>query len=99
MSRALFVYILASDDRKLYVGVTNNLAKRIAQHRSTARSSAFTQRHRITRLVFYETHTPPRLAIVREKQIKAWTRKKRVDLIESLNPEWKDLSEEFWIDR
>lgn len=99
MRRTFYVYILASHDRKLYVGITNNLAKRLEQHRSGADASAFTQRHCIDRLVYYETHEYPRNAIAREKQIKSWKRSKRIELIESVNLGWMDLASAGWIDR
>jgi putative endonuclease len=85
-----FVYILASRSRRLYVGVTNNLLVRIAQHRAGA--SAFTARYRIWRLVHCEQTLDVRSAIAREKQLKAWTRAKRIALIEQCNPAWDDLA-------
>ena len=85
-----YVYILASRSRRLYVGVTNNLLVRIAEHR--AGLSSFTARYRIWRLVHCEQTMHVRSAIAREKQIKAWTRAKRVALIEQFNPTWDDLA-------
>ena len=90
MTRRLYVYILASWDRKLYTGVTNNLRTRLTQHRSG--ESDYTHRHDIHRLVYFEMLDPPMVAIQREKQIKSWTRAKRIALIESKNPDWDDLS-------
>jgi putative endonuclease len=90
MTRRLYVYVLASWDRKLYTGVTNNLRTRLTQHRSG--ESDYTHRHDIHRLVYFEMLGPPMVAIQREKQIKSWTRAKRIALIESKNPDWDDLS-------
>ena len=98
MPRSLFVYILASKDRKLYTGLAGNLAKRLERHRSGASSKAYTSRHGIDRLVYFERVSPEN-ARERERQIKGWTRAKRVALIESVNPEWRDLSLSEWLDR
>jgi len=84
-------YILASASGVLYTGVTNNLPLRIIQHRLKL-VPGFTTKYNVTKLVHYETFGDIRQAIAREKQIKAWTRKKRVALIESANPAWTDLS-------
>jgi putative endonuclease len=92
MARELFVYILASWRRELYTGVTGNLQQRLLQHRSGS-SLSYTRRLGIHRLVYYERLGPPRLAIAREKQIKSWSRAKRIGLIESVNPAWLDLSD------
>ncbi|HEV7515051.1 MAG TPA: GIY-YIG nuclease family protein [Thermoanaerobaculia bacterium] len=88
---AFYVYILASRSRALYVGVTNHLAYRVQQHKDGI-NSGFTHRYKINRLVYCETFGEVRPAIEREKQIKGWTRARKVALIESLNPEWDDLS-------
>ena len=87
-----FVYIIASRSRILYTGVTNHLERRLLEHKPGA-VPGFTQRYRIHRLVHYEVFGHVRDAIAREKQIKAWTRAKRVALIEASNPTWTDLSE------
>jgi putative endonuclease len=91
--RQFYVYILSSRSRTLYTGVTSDLAVRLAQHR--AGSSAFTSKYRIERLVYYTTFSHAMDAIRAEKQIKAWTRAKRVALITSINPTWRDLSEDW----
>ncbi len=88
--RTYAVYILASRSRRIYVGVTGNLTSRLLAHRNGC--SAFTAKYLINRLVFVETTTDVRAAIRREKQIKGWTRAKKVALIESMNPTWEDLS-------
>ena len=87
--RQFWVYIMASNSRTLYTGVTNDLALRVCQHRQGL--NRFTARYRINRLVYYETTNLVMAAIQREKQIKAWTRAKRIALITSMNPGWDDL--------
>jgi putative endonuclease len=89
------VYILASPSRTLYIGVTNSLVRRIWQHKEK-RSESFTKRYNITLLVYYETFSGPRDAIAREKHLKNWTRAKKIALIETLNPDWLDLSAEWY---
>jgi len=89
--RTYYVYILASASGVLYAGVTNGLQKRVSQHLQKL-VPGFTKKYNVTKLVYFETFGDIRLAIAREKQIKAWTRKKRVVLIESKNPSWADLS-------
>lgn len=84
------VYILASRSRVLYVGVTNDLVRRVWEHRN-ASVPGFTQRYRVHRLVYFEHTTDVLAAIAREKQIKGWRRDKKVALIESSNAEWRDL--------
>jgi putative endonuclease len=92
MRRTFWVYILASRSRVLYIGVTKDLARRLAQHR--AGLSSFTARYRVDRLVYAEEHASPRDAIAREKQLKGWTRARKVALIEEHNPTWRDLDTE-----
>ncbi len=88
------VYILASATGVLYVGVTNNLERRIAQHKEK-RLSGFTKRYNVTRLVYFEAYGDVRNAIAREKEIKAWRREKKLALIRSMNPSFRDLSLDF----
>jgi putative endonuclease len=90
--RSYFVYILASDHRTLYVGVTSDPGKRLFEHRHGI-TKGFTKKYNIHRLVYFEETDDPMTAIVREKQIKGWSRRKKVALIEKRNPEWRDLSE------
>ena len=86
-----FVYILASKkDGTLYTGVTNSLARRIAEHKA-GEGSAFTASYKAMRLVWYEEHFDIRDAITREKQIKRWRRTWKIDLIEAHNPDWNEL--------
>ena len=88
-----FVYIIASRSRNLYTGVTNHLERRLAEHK-TGSIPGFTRRYRIHRLVYCEPFGDIRSAIAREKQIKSWSRAKRIALIEAQNPIWADLAEE-----
>ncbi|QPJ60887.1 MAG: GIY-YIG nuclease family protein [Candidatus Nitronauta litoralis] len=87
-----FVYILTNASGNLYTGVTNNLERRIAEHRS-GDMSGFARRYQMGRLVYFEKSNEVKSAIAREKQVKGWLRKKKVELIESENPDWRDLSE------
>jgi putative endonuclease len=88
------VYILASFRRTLYIGVTNDRARRLTQHRA-ADDSTFTGKYRVHRLVHCELADFVHDAIQREKQIKGWRRSKKIALIESVNPEWCDLTEDI----
>ena len=91
MDRQPAVYILASRYKgTLYIGVTNNLVRRIREHRHNL-VPGFTQKYKVHRLVYYELFGEMYDAISREKQLKAGSRKKKIALIESLNPEWNDL--------
>jgi putative endonuclease len=90
-----FVYILASKSRKLYVGVTNDLERRIYEHKQKL-ADGFTAKYRIARLVHFDETSDIVTAIEREKQIKGWLRDKKVALIESSNPTWEDLSEAWY---
>lgn len=92
MSSTFYVYILANTKGRrpvLYVGVTNDLVGRIGEHRTL--QSGFTARYNVTTLVYVEDHCDPMQAIVREKQIKGWRREKKIELIRSTNPAWRDL--------
>jgi putative endonuclease len=93
-----FIYILTNENNTvLYTGVTNDLEKRTHQHKYKINSSSFTSKYNISKLVYYETFSTANEAILREKQIKAGSRKKKELLIKSINPTWKDLSIEFEI--
>jgi putative endonuclease len=89
--RVYFVYIMSNRSKTLYIGVTNSLMRRVRQHREG--DSAFTSRYKLDRLVYYERFSDVQRAIGREKEIKGWLRVKKIALIVSANPEWKDLSE------
>ena len=86
-----YVYILASNiGGTLYTGMTNDLARRVSQHRDKS-VAAFTRRYNVSRLVWFEHHNDVRAAISREKQIKRWKRAWKIRLIEEVNPDWHDL--------
>ncbi len=90
-----FVYILTNSyNTVLYTGVTNELIRRMNEHKNGI-GSKFTSRYRVHKLVYVESTESVESAIGREKQIKGWSRAKKVSLIESVNPEWKDLSDEL----
>lgn len=89
-----YVYIMTNKSKTLYTGVTNNLTRRVYEHKNKL-IPGFTSKYNITKLVYYEIFNEITHGITREKQIKGWVRKKKIDLIESLNPDWKDLSEEL----
>jgi putative endonuclease len=90
--RHYFVYIMTNRARTLYTGVTNDLRRRVYEHREKI-IPGFTKRYDIDRLVYFEATTDVRSAIAREKQIKGWRREKKLDLIESMNPGWEDLGD------
>ena len=81
MSRTYFVYILASDSRELYVGVTGNVVRRVAQHRSGLNPDGYTAQHTTMHLVYCESTQDVLAAIIREKQIKGWTRQRKIKLV------------------
>jgi putative endonuclease len=89
-----WVYILSSKSRRIYTGVTNDIERRVLEHKE-GRLEGFTRRYRINRLVYLERYHYVRNAIAREKEIKSFDRAKRVALIEGSNPTWSDLSEEW----
>ena len=89
-----FVYIMSSKSRRLYTGVTNNIERRVAQHKA-GEIKGFTQQYNINRLVCLEVFQHIGNAIHREKEIKHWVRTRRVALIEHDNPTWDDLSEDW----
>ena len=91
MERTFHVYLMASKSGVLYLGVTNNLSKRVFQHKQKL-IPGFTQKYNVAKLVWFEPHSSIRAAISSEKEIKRWRRSKKVALIESLNPNWNDLS-------
>ena len=86
-----YVYIVASRSRNLYTGVTNDLERRVFEHKNKL-LPGFTARYNVDRLVYFETTEDVNTAISREKQIKGWLRSKKVALIEAVNPTWNDLS-------
>ncbi len=91
-----YIYIMANKRGTLYTGITNDLEKRVYQHKQKL-IEGFTKRYNITRLVYFESSNDVKAAITREKQIKGLLRSKKIELIKTLNPEWTDLSE-GWFD-
>ena len=90
-----YVYIVASKYQgSLYIGVTNDIERRLYEHRSEC-IEGFTSRYHIHRLVYYEAYADIKDAIRREKQLKGWRRDKKISLFETSNPEWKDLSKNW----
>ncbi|MDJ0779565.1 MAG: GIY-YIG nuclease family protein [Gammaproteobacteria bacterium] len=95
MERYYYTYILASKrNGTLYVGVTSNLVKRVWQHKHDL-VEGFTSRYRVHSLVYFEQHRDIEAAIRREKRLKEWQRQWKIDLIESDNPDWKDLYDDI----
>ncbi len=90
-----YVYIMTNNSKTLYTGITNNLVRRVYEHKHKL-VEGFTKKYNITRLVYYEEMNSIPDAIAREKQIKGWLRVKKIALIESANQEWKDLSENWF---
>lgn len=94
--REYCVYIMTNAHHTvLYTGVTNNLQRRVLEHQS-GKGGAFTKKYNVHKLVYFESGDDVSAAIFREKQIKAGSRKKKTDLINSINPEWKDLFDEYF---
>lgn len=90
-SQQYYVYLLCNkNNTTIYTGVTKNLKKRIWEHKNKV-VKGFTERYNLGKLVYYEIYSDPESAILREKQIKAGSRKKKIKLIEIMNPKWKDL--------
>ena len=94
-SHLYYVYLLASRrNGTLYVGVTNDIRRRVDEHRDGV-GSKFTAKHKVTVLVWYEEHGDIEVAITREKAIKKWNRSWKIGLIEAANPHWDDLAKNF----
>jgi putative endonuclease len=95
MERQYYIYILTNNtNRVLYTGVTNDLKKRIFEHKSKL-TGGFTKSYNVDKLVYYEIVEDVYSAISREKQIKSWKRKNKLDLIQKSNPQWQDLFEQL----
>jgi len=92
LSKQYYVYIMTNRSKTLYTGVTNDLMRRVYEHKNKM-TAGFTKKYNITRLVYFEETNDVQSAITREKEIKGWLRSKKITLIESKNPKWKDLSE------
>ena len=96
MTKNYYVYVLASTKNgTLYVGVTSDLEKRLVEHRDKV-FDGFTKKYDVTRLVYFEETNDVNAAIAREKQIKKWNREWKINLIKKINPDWKDLSEDWF---
>lgn len=92
-----YVYILTNYSRTvLYTGMTNDLERRVFEHKQKFDPKSFTRKYHVNRLMWYETHNDVNEAIKREKLIKKWKRQWKVDLIEKENPEWNDLSADWY---
>ena len=90
-----YVYIMSNKSHTLYTGITNDLPKRVQQHKDRTYVNAFTARYTFNRLVYYEPASDQKSAATREKKIKKWRRAKRVALIQGMNSNWDDLSRKF----
>ena len=89
-----YVYLMANRSKTLYVGMTNDLQRRVYEHKHMVKDD-FTRRYPLDRLLYYEVTDDVSSAIAREKQIKGWRRSKKVALVESRNPRWRDLASDF----
>ena len=94
-AKQYYVYIMTNRSGTLYTGMTNNLQRRVYQHKLKL-TGGFTAKYNIDRLVYYEVYGQVLDAIAREKQIKSWRRSKKLELIASMNSEWRDLSVEWY---
>lgn len=95
--RAWFVYIMANKrNGTLYTGVTSDLPKRVWEHKSKTAPNSFTTKYNLSQLVYFEPCQTYKEALPREKQIKKWQRKWKLELIEKMNPEWRDLYENLF---
>jgi putative endonuclease len=93
--KTCYVYILASKrNGTLYVGMTNNIQRRIREHKAEI-NEGFSKRYAVKQLFYFESHPSPGLAIKREKRVKKWNRAWKLSLIEEMNPTWKDLSQDW----
>ena len=95
MSKTYYVYILSNSSKMLYVGVTNDLERRVYEHKKKLRKG-YTSKYNLHQLVYYEDTDDIGRAIEREKQLKGWRRTKKAALIETINPGWKDLAETWY---
>jgi putative endonuclease len=94
IERLYYVYILTNRSGTLYVGMTNDLLRRLLEHRE-AKPGTFTGRYKLDRLLYFEDTPDVSVAIAREKQLKGWTRARKLALIREMNPFWRDLSEDL----
>jgi len=87
-----WLYLMSNANRTLYVGITSDITRRVVQHKTGVYENAFTKRYNFDKLVYFEEALAQAAAAKREKQIKGWIRAKKIALIESVNPDWKDLN-------
>ena len=92
--KSYWVYIMTNKSRTLYIGVTNDLARRVYEHKHKL-VEGFTSRYNLDRLIYTEETKDVRAAIAREKQLKGWTRAKKIGLIDAVNPQWRNLAAEL----
>ena len=90
-----YVYIMTNRSDTLYVGITNNIRRRVYEHKNKL-VEGFTKKYNINKLIYYETFADVDSAIAREKSIKGWLRNKKIELIETMNPDWNDLSDGWY---
>ena len=94
-TKTYYLYIMTNKSGTLYVGMTNNIRRRVRQHKDKL-VAGFTRKYNITRLIYYECFTDVYAAIAYEKRIKGWVRRKKLDLVDSVNPQWDDLSDGWY---
>ncbi|MFP8489655.1 GIY-YIG nuclease family protein [Gracilimonas sp. Q87] len=95
MKKTYYIYLLSNTSKMLYTGMTNNLMRRVYQHKQKE-IDGFTKKYNLHKLVYYEMTDDVGYAIKREKQIKGWSRKKKNALIESMNPKWEDFAKDWF---
>ena len=93
--KTYYVYILSSKSGVLYVGITSDLFRRLYEHKNKL-IDGFTKRYSVNRLVYFEETNDIQVALAREKEIKAWRRQKKIDLVKTSNPQWEDLAEDWF---
>ena len=93
--KTYYVYIMNSPTGTLYTGMTSNLKRRVYEHKQKLRDG-FTKKYNVTRLAYYEETDDVQTALAREKEIKKWRRSKKITLIKTMNPKWRDLSQEWY---
>ncbi|MEG8947703.1 GIY-YIG nuclease family protein [Rosettibacter firmus] len=93
--KSYYVYIMASKSKVIYTGVTNDIKRRVYEHKKKI-IPGFTSKYNTTKLVYYEETKDIKTALAREKQIKGWLRRKKIELIEKENPLWEDLSKDWY---
>jgi putative endonuclease len=92
VKKQFYVYIMTNVSRTLYIGFTNNLERRVHEHREKQSRDSFTRQYNVTMLAYFEEFDSSLEAIAREKQIKKWSKPKKMGLVERMNPDWIDLS-------